>query len=275
MLVNLAKAAIENEQLGQDDITDVLTVSFSANDILGHRVGLYSPETQDITLRTDRVLADFLAFVDKKVGLQNTVIAFTADHGAAPEPEYAQTFGLGGRVDLKDVTEAVEQALSHRFGQGKYVSQVGYGNVYLDYAALEQRQVPLAEAERVACEAIKPLKGVGECFTRTDLLSGQLPHTRIANSVALGFYPQRNGNVIYVPQPFWILTGDEIMATSHSTPYSYDTHVPVIFYGAGIKAGTFTNLSSPLDIAPTLAAILKLEQPSNSIGQILAEALKK
>ena len=94
---------------------------------------------------------------------------------------------------------------------------------------------------------------------------GQMPKTAVARSVEEGFYPGRSGDLVIVPQPFY-LAGESIVA-SHGTPYSYDTHVPVMFYGAGIQAGKFTKLSSPLDIAPTLAAILKIEQPSNSIGR--------
>jgi arylsulfatase A-like enzyme len=230
---------------------------------------------QDITLRTDRLLAEFLAFVDKKIGLQHTLIAFTADHGVAPVPEHAQSFGLGGRMEIKEITEAVTTALNQRFGEEKWVASVPYGNVYLDYAALARRQVAHADAEQVACAAVKKLQGIAECFTRTDILSGQLPRTRLANSVALGFHAERNGDLVAVPKPFWVFGEATPLATSHSTPYSYDTHVPVMFYGAGIKAGIFTTPSSPLDIAPTLAAILKIEQPSNSVGQILNEAIRK
>ena len=275
MLVKLAQAAIENEQLGADDVTDVLTVSFSANDILGHYLGPNSPEAQDITLRTDRMLADFLTFVDKKVGLQNTLIAFTADHGVAPVPEHAQTLGMGGRMEVKEVTDAINNALSKQFGEEKWVLAFPYGNVYLDYAAMERRKVSHETAERVASEAIKRLKGIAECFTRTEILNGQLPRTRVANSVALGFNTERNGDLVAIPKPFWMFGEASPLATTHGSPYSYDTHVPVIFYGAGVKAGMFTTVSSPLDIAPTLAAILKLEPPSNAVGQILGEAIRK
>ena len=275
MLVNLAKAAMENEQLGTDDIPDVLTVSFSANDILGHYLGPNSPEVQDITLRTDRILADFLAYVDKKVGLQNTLIAFTADHGVAPVPEHAQSLGLGGRMEIKEVTDTINAALNRRFGEEKWIASFTYGNVFLDYAALTRRQASHAEAQNIASAAMKAIKGIAEAFTRTDILAGRLPRTRVANSVALGFNAERNGDLVLVPKPFWIFGEATPLATTHGTPYSYDTHVPVIFYGAGIKAGFFTTPSSPMDIAPTLAAILKIEQPSNSMGQILTEALKK
>ncbi len=273
MLANLAKAAIEHEQLGADDVPDVLTISFSANDILGHAVGPNSPEVQDMTIRTDRILAEVFAYIDKKIGLQNTIIAFTADHGVAPVPEHAQTFGLGGRAETKEITDAISNALTQRFGEEKWIAAFTYGNVYLDYAALERRKASLSEAQLIVSAAAKKVRGVAESFTRTEILTGQLPRTRLADSVALGFQAERNGDVVIVPKPFWLF--GELSATSHGTPYSYDTHVPVIFYGAGIQAGIFTTLSSPLDIAPTLSAVLKLEQPSNSVGQILSEAIKK
>ncbi len=269
MIANFAKLALEKEQLGADDVPDLLTVSFSANDILGHNTGPNSPEAQDITIRTDRILADLFSFIDKKVGLNNTVIAFTADHGVAPVPEHAQTYGLGGRIDGNEITNVINKALSTRFGENKYIALVSYGNVYFDYARLSKTSC--AEAESIASEAIRNLRGIAECFTRTDILAGHLPRTRVANSVALGFNSERNGNLVIIPKPFWIGGED---ATTHSTPYSYDTHVPVIFYGAGVKAGTFSMFSSPLDIAPTLATILKIEFPSNSVGQVLGEALK-
>ncbi len=273
MVANFAKLALDKEQLGADDIPDLLTVSFSANDILGHYAGPNSPEAQDITIRTDRILADLFAYVDKKVGLQNTVIAFTADHGAAPIPEHAQTLGLGGRIETKEVSDVIERALSKRFGEDKWVLLSIYGNIFLDYTVLEKRKASHAEAEQLAAEEVRKINGIANCFTRTQILLGQLPRTRVANSVALGFHEKRNGDLVVIQNPFWIF-GESVLATTHSTPYNYDTHVPVIFYGAGIKAGTFHNQSSPLDIAPTLATILKIEFPSNNIGQVLGDALK-
>jgi predicted AlkP superfamily pyrophosphatase or phosphodiesterase len=271
-LVAFAKAAIENEKLGQDDVPDLLTISFSANDLVGHSFGPYSQEVQDITLRTDRALAELFAYLEQKVGLQNIVVALTADHGVSPIPEHAQDYGLGGRIEAKAISEAAEAALDQRFGEEKWVLTLNNGNVYFDYAALERRKVSPAEAEQIVSAAIRQIPGIAECFTRTQIVLGQLPQTAVARSVAAGFYPARNGDLVLVPQPFY-LAGETIVA-SHGTPYSYDTHVPVIFYGAGIKAGLFTTTSSPLDIAPTLSAVLKLTPPSNSVGQILREAIR-
>jgi predicted AlkP superfamily pyrophosphatase or phosphodiesterase len=272
-LVAFAKAAIESEKLGQDEVPDLLTISFSANDLVGHSFGPYSQEVQDITLRTDRTLAELFAYLEQKIGLQNIVVALTADHGVSPIPEHAQEYGLGGRIEAKAISETAEAALDKRFGEEKWVLTLNNGNVYFDYAALERRKASHEEVEQIASTAIRQIPGLAECFTRTQIVTGQLPQTAVARSVAAGFYPARNGDLVIVPQPFY-LAGETIVA-SHGSPYSYDTHVPVIFYGAGIKAGIFTTTSSPLDIAPTLSAILKITPPSNSVGQILSEAIKR
>ena len=271
-LVDFAKAAIESENLGADDTTDLLTISFSSNDLVGHAYGPYSQEVQDMTLRTDRTLAELFNYLDRKIGLDRVVIALTADHGVAPVPAHAQQFGLGGIVEPKAVTDAVENALNKSFGEEKWILAFVNGNVYFDEAVIERRKVAVEDVERVASQAVTKIAGVAECFTRSQILSGRLPQTKIARSVANGFHAQRNGNLVVVPQPFFFIA--EGITTTHGTPYVYDTHVPVIFYGAGVAAGTYHEASSPADIAPTLAAMLKIEIPSNSVGRILTDAIK-
>jgi len=271
-LIDFAKAAIENEQLGADDTTDLLTVSFSANDLVGHMYGPYSHEVQDMTLRTDRTLAEFFNYLDQKIGLDRVVVALTADHGVAPVPEHARQYGLGGKIEPKSVTDAVQNALNKSFGEEQWILPLVNGNVYFDEAVIERRKVAVEDAERVASQAVLKVAGVAECFTRSQILSGRLPQTKIARSVANGFHAQRNGNLVVVPQPFFFI--GEGVTTTHGTPYIYDTHVPVIFYGAGVAAGAYYSASSPADIAPTLAALLRIETPSNSVGRILSEAIK-
>jgi len=271
-LADFARAAIEGEGLGQDEFTDLLTVSFSANDLLGHAYGPYSQEVQDMTLRTDRILAGLFDYIDKKIGLSNTIIALTADHGVAPIPEHSRALGFGGRVDSRALLNSIEAALSKRFGEDKWILAFVNSNIYFDYSALERRKADLSEVERIAGEAALKAPGVAACFARSQIISGQLPPTVIAQRVASGFYPQRNGDLILVAEPFF-LVGDSSTA-SHGSPYSYDAHVPVIFYGAGIAAGNYTVECSPADIAPTLSFMLDIEPPSSSVGRILSEAIK-
>jgi arylsulfatase A-like enzyme len=199
------------------------------------------------------------------------IVALTADHGVAPAPEHAQQFGLGGRVKPASLTEAVQNALNKSFGEEKWILAFVNGNFYLDEAVIERRKVAVEEVERVASQAVVKIAGVAECFTRSQILSGRLPQTKIARSVANGFHAHRNGNLVVVLQPFFISEGS---TATHGAPYVYDTHVPVILYGAGVAAGAFHSDASPADIAPTLAELLKIEIPSNSVGRILSEAIK-
>ncbi len=278
-LANFAKTAIENEKLGADDVTDLLTISFSANDLLGHAMGPYSQEVQDMTLRTDRTLAELFSYLDKQIGPDQFVIALTADHGVAPVPEQVQKLGYGGKVEPRQINEAITNSLNQRFGEDKWIVQTANGafqtvngNVYLDESTIERRKLNIADVEAAASQAVLKLDGINAVFTRTQILAGNMPDTLIARSVSFGFHPKRNGNLVIITEPFFFI--GEGITTTHGSPYKYDSHVPVIFYGAGIAAGKYPGVSSPADIAPTLASLLNLETPSNSIGRILTEAIK-
>src|SRR6266850_2161816 len=261
-----AKAALEGEKLGQDDYTDLLTVSFSANDPVGHTFGPYSQEVEDITLRTDRILSDLFSYVDQKVGLANTIIVLTADHGVAPIPEHSQDIGLGGgRFASGALTNAIKTALDKDFGTNvAWIRASVNGNIYFDYEVIQRQKVNRQEVERAGCEAALKVQGVGKCFTRTQLFFGPLPPGGYAEQAARGFNADRSGDLVIVVKPYYLQRTE--YGTSHSTPYSYDTHVPVIFYGADVAPGSYSNPSSPSDIAPTLSTLLGIEPHSNMVG---------
>jgi predicted AlkP superfamily pyrophosphatase or phosphodiesterase len=287
LLLSFAQQTIANERLGEDEDTDVLSVSFSANDYVGHRFGPYSQEAMDITLRVDRSIAALLDFVNAKVGLQNTLVAFTADHGVAPIPEHANALGLmGGRIKSDDVVRAMRLGISARYNPKNqqpdptidYVQKFGdrdgfyNGNLYFNPVALKRDGINSEEIERTACEAAMTVPGISRCFTRTQLQSGAIsPADPIARRVFHGFYPRRSGEVIVVYEPFKYL-GDFIPAT-HGSPYSYDTHVPLIIMGSGVTPGAYVQAATPADIAPTLAAILGVQPPSNAVGRVLVEGI--
>ena len=293
ILVSFAQQAIVNERLGQDDDTDVLTVSFSANDYVGHRYGPYSQEVMDVTLRIDRQIATLLDFVDARVGLSNTVVALTADHGVSPIPEHAAILGLGGaRLKTADLFTAVSKALSAKYNpQGKspdpsadYLLKYSEGafkreyfingNLYFDYDALRRDGVNVEEISQVVVAAALTVPGVARAFSRTQLLRGATSITDpIERRVLHGFSPARSGDVVVVAEPFKYL-GDTITAT-HGSAYSYDTHVPTIIMGTGVKPGQYFEAATPADIAPTLSALLRITPPSNATGRVLIEALKK
>lgn len=293
LLISFAEAAMTNEQLGQDDDTDVLTVSFSANDYVGHRYGPYSQEVMDVTLRVDRQIATLLDFVQTRVGLGNTLVVFTADHGVSSIPEHAAALGLGGaRVKTADILAAVRAAISARYNpQGKspdptadYILKYNWsgvvtdafinGNVYFNYDALKRDNVDLEEISKVVARAALTIPGVARSFTRAQLLRGETSITDpIERRVVHGFYPTRSGDVVMIAGPYKYL-GDMTTAT-HGSPYSYDTHVPVIIMGAGIVPGRYLEPASPADIAPTLSALLRVTKPSSATGRVLMEAIRK
>ncbi|HYV82650.1 MAG TPA: alkaline phosphatase family protein [Pyrinomonadaceae bacterium] len=293
ILVSFAQEAIVNEQLGQDDDTDVLTVSFSANDYVGHRFGPYSQEVMDVTLRTDRNIATLLDFVDARVGLANTLVAFTADHGVSPIPEHAAALGLGGgRIPFATVMGKIQAAISARYNpQGKTPDptldyllrfQEGTGwrewfinnNIYFNYDALKRDGVNVEEFSQVVVRAALSVPGIARCFSRLQLLRGATSVTDPIERRALhGFYPSRSGDVVMVAEPYKYIA--ETITATHGSPYSYDTNVPTIIMGAGVNAGRYLEPATPADIAPTLSALLRITAPSNSTGRVLIEALKK
>ena len=291
LLVSFTEQAITNEQLGQDEDTDVLTVSFSANDYVGHRYGPYSQEAMDITLRVDQQIATLLDFVAARVGLSNTLIVFTADHGVAPIPEHAAALGMGGaRINTNDVLAAIHTAIRARYNpQGKSpdptadyllkdpISQRDWslnGNIYLNYDALKRDGINTDEISQVIAAAALTVPGVARCFTRAQLLRGATSiDDPVERRVTHGFFPARSGDVVIVAEPYKYL-GDTITAT-HGSPYTYDTHVPTILMGPGIVPGRYLEPASPADIAPTLSALLHITAPSSVTGRILLEAIRK
>ena len=293
ILVSFAQQAIVNEQLGQDDDPDVLTVSFSANDYVGHRYGPYSQEAMDVTLRVDQQIATLLDFVQARIGLSDTLIAFTADHGVSPIPEHAAALGLGGaRVKTADILAAIHAALSARYNpKGKspdpsadYILKYDWwgvvteafinGNIYFNYDALKRDNIDLEEISKVVAAGALTIPGVARSFTRAQLLRGETSITDpIERRVVHGFHPARSGDVVMIAEPYKYL-GDTIVAT-HGSPYSYDTNVPVIIMGAGVVPGRYLEPASPADIAPTLSALLRVTKPTSATGRVLTEAIRK
>jgi predicted AlkP superfamily pyrophosphatase or phosphodiesterase len=282
LLLSFAEAAITGERLGEDADTDVLTVSFSANDLVGHRYGPYSQEVMDVTLRVDRQIAQLLSFVDERVGLNNTVVVFTADHGVAPSPEHAAELHLpGARIKIADVLAAVRKSVRARYGKGgerdttaDYVQTFSNGQLYFNQSALERDGVRAEEIERVAGEAALTVPGVSRYFTRTQMLAGAAaPGDGVARRVLHGYNPRRSGDVVVIPEAFKYLA-DYVSVATHGGPYTYDTHVPLVIMGGGVAAGRYLTPATPADIAPTLARILNIQAPSNAAGRVLSEAIK-
>ncbi len=272
-LADFAKAAVEAESLGADQYPDLLSVSFSTPDLVGHTKGPDSLEVMDTYIQLDRVIADLLTYIDRRAGQGNTIVFLTGDHGVSPVPERAESLGFdAGRISPEQLIDAVNKALAARFGGEKWVQAFVNDQLYLDPEMMEKRKVDPAEAERIAGQAALKVPGIVNYFTRTELVEGRVPRTPIARRVMNGFNRERSGDVWIVTRPFMFFVEGDI-ATTHGSPYNYDTHVPVIISGPGMRAGRYYGECSPSDIAPTIAALLGIEPPSNRVGRVLNEAM--
>jgi predicted AlkP superfamily pyrophosphatase or phosphodiesterase len=269
-----ARDAIRSEHLGQGAETDLLTLSLSVNDYIGHAYGPYSEEVADTTIRTDRDLAAFFADLDKLVGLENVWIAFSADHGVAPSPAFVQEHKLGiGMAQPGNIRTAAEKALTQAFGPGPWIEDEDETYLFLDRDTLKKHNLPASRAEEVAAQAAAEQPDVAAAFTRTQLLTGNLPNSPVARKVANSFNPKRSGDVFLVFMPFAV-PSSTATGTTHGTPWNYDTQVPLIFWGSAFKPGFYSHACQPVDLAATLAALLGLTQPSGSQGTPLTFALK-
>lgn len=272
-VIALAIEALAAERLGQREATDVLTVSLSDNDEIGHAMGPHAPEVREVTRTTDRRLGDLLRAVDQRVGLARTLVVLTADHGVAPTPETMAALRLpGGRTTSAPLREAIEAALSARFGPGRWVLSAVNG-VYLDHRLITARALDAERVRLVAAEAAMAVPHVARVYTRDQLQRGQVPPDMVGRRVLRGFHPQRSGDLEVVLEPFW-MRRPEASGTTHGAPYTYDAHVPLIVMGPGIAAGTYRQSVALNDLAPTLAALLEVEPPSGADGRVLTEIIR-
>lgn len=271
MLVDFTTTAIAEERLGQRGVTDLLSVSFSSNDSVGHTYGPDSPQVRDIAIRTDRAIGQLLDRVDKLVGLQHTIVALTADHGVAAVPESLAERSLpGGRLTNKELFGAIELALSARFGEGKWLMATAGSSPYLNYSLIEEKQLDAGEVRRVAAAAVMKVPHVARVYTRDQLLRGEVANDLIGSRVLRGFNAQRSGDLEIILEPFWMR---QATGTTHGSPYNYDAHIPLILMGRNVKRGMYPGRVALNDLAPTLASLIEVDAPSGSSGRVLTEAL--
>lgn len=271
VLLDFARTAIEEEKLGQRGVTDVLCLSFSTNDTVGHNYGPDSHEVMDITLRTDRMLAELFKLLDARVGLRRCTIVFTADHGIAPLPERVKRLGPGvsaGRVDNVLLLKTCEAALDKAYGplaDGRRWLVVDENALLFLRGVLEEKQVKRQDAENVVRDALLTVEFVATAYTRTDMEAGRITGEYAAETLR-SFHRDRSGDLYYQMKPFWV---DRKTGTNHGTPYVYDVHVPLLWYGAGVKPGVYRERVGVDDIAPTLCHLLGIPLPARSQGRLL------
>jgi hypothetical protein len=267
----------EHEEIGRDDLPDLLLMSLSATDYIGHAFGPESREAEDNLLRLDRTLARLFTLLDEQVGQGRWFVIVSADHGGCETPEWFLEQGLdAGRVDPGALTRAIDQGLRERFGVGvELVSDFVNPSVVLNEQRIASLSLDLAAVERAAAELAVTVPGVHAAYARSDLVAGTLasPHKeRLENST----HPERSGHVHIVPKERWLLaTNPAPLAAMHGTPWEYDAHVPIVVLGTGAPPQRVQRAVDPRDVAPTLARLLSIRSPKSATGKELVEAMQK
>jgi predicted AlkP superfamily pyrophosphatase or phosphodiesterase len=307
--LDFARALIENEKLGQHKTTDVLTVSLSANDILGHQLGPDGDSEREMVVGLDHDLNDFFSALDKTIGLENLMIAFTADHGVAPIPARSADLGISSaQLDLERFAQGMNAVLNAKFSPGKATNYLLPAQE-LPYIAMDPRPFMSLGISEMAAEdafaaAVPEVEGslgapagAPETLltdeaklkyaesrletdpnlvfvrTRLELAAGKVPPTEFGRLIAHSYTPHGGWFVMVVPQAYQmeLLSG---IQTTHFSPWSYDRHVPLGFFGADFVPGLYRQAAAPVDIAMTFASLLGVNPPSAAVGRVLVEALK-
>lgn len=272
-LLELVRAAVVSEKLGRHDVPVLLTISFSSNDILGHAWGPDSQEVLDATLRTDRQVAALLKLLDEEVGAGKYLVCLTADHGICPLPEVSAKRGLDARrVSVASILTRAEAHLRKTFVPGlpselktKFIENRTGMWIYLNYRLIDIMDLKVADVAQSLADFLATQDGIGRTFTRAELEGELDPYDSIGQRMRKTYFPERSGDVSFVLKPYW-LEGDPKTATgtSHSTPYPYDTHVPLLVFGPNVKPGIRREEVVPATIASIFARAVGIAPPAKA-----------
>jgi arylsulfatase A-like enzyme len=298
--LDFSKALIDGERLGTNGVTDLVVVSLSANDIQGHQFGPDSDSEEQMILSLDRDLDSFFTWLDKSVGLDNVWLALSADHGIAPIPADAAKLGIdAGTLDLDKLYEKLNSALNARYSPGKQLTYLLPGPD-LPYIVLDRRSFEKAHIDEKAAEdavtallpeavasqtpptggplpvqhRLPPAPRVAGVYTRLELADGPLPPSEWGRLLAHSYADHGNWYVMLALDAYQMEDLHGAIGTTHFSPWSYDRHVPLAFYGAPFLPGEYHERVAPVDLAATFASLAGINQPSASVGRVLTEAVK-
>jgi predicted AlkP superfamily pyrophosphatase or phosphodiesterase len=272
LLLDFGKALIEAEQIGQDEVTDYLSMSFSATDAVNHFFGPASLENEDVVLQLDRTLAELFQFIDQRVGLKNTLVVFSADHGMAEMPEYATELGYDtGRLYSDEVLALSREISSTLFGSEELVKDFFRPYLYLDGDAINAKKLDREDVATAISIELEKKQGIGGAIPGLSITGANL--SGAAAAVQRNHHPQRSGDIYIFQQPYWFMFDRGAVAGMHGSPWSYDTHVPIMFAGPGIRSARVDRLVHPIDVAPTLSALLNMSPPAAAEGTVLVEVV--
>jgi predicted AlkP superfamily pyrophosphatase or phosphodiesterase len=270
LLADFAKKAIEKEELGKDNITDFLTVSFSSTDYVGHILGPRSMELQDTYLRLDLTIADFLDYLDKTVGKDNYLLFLTADHACAENAAHLKDNKYDVKnIPTKDISKSLKEFSTATYGENIMIEYSNF-NIYFNKELLKSKGLDLVKVKQDFKAFLMTQEQVKKVYTEEEILAST-GNDFYLNLIANGYDASQNGDLVVLDKPGYIEYG--ATGTSHGTPYAYDTHAPLLFYGWKIKPGESFDKKEITQIAPTLALKLKVEMPNGTESKVLEEIL--
>lgn len=267
-----AKELVVFESLGRGPATDFLALSLSPNDILGHQVGPDSPAMRQMALDLDKQLADFFNFLGHQIGLADVWIALSADHGVSSLPDQVKKLHIpAANLDARKLEAEINRAIEAKFSPGRPAAYVklDYPLAWLDPDAFAAIHVRERDAEQAVGEAMK-LAGMRDYYTKSLLAAGEVPATALGKKYLNSYSPEASWYVMGVPDTY---TVGPAKGTDHASPYTYDTHVPLAFYGLPFQPGTYRAGVEPVDLAVTLASLLGINAPTHAVGRVLTEAI--
>ncbi len=278
LLTDMAIATVINEQMGKHDVTDFLCVSYSSTDLLGHAVGPNAIELEDMYLRLDKSLEEFFKKLDQQVGAGNYTVFLTADHAVADVPQYLKDNKMpGGYFNDEYMKAKLNEFLLTYFPNKVLISNVSNHQIFLNQDAFQHDAkatgVDMFIATELVGKFLMSFDGVSNYYTEAILRQGSYGEEGDRGDVFRGYNVQRSGDIVYTLQPGWIESGS-VQGTTHGSPYKYDTHVPVLFYGKGIKKGSTAQYHTVTDIAPTLSILLNIKFPNSCTGQPILEIVE-
>lgn len=271
MIFDFAKSMIEKERLGSHTDCDFVSLGLTAGENLTQYFGPYSQETQDLVLRMDRSLESFLQFLDDKVGLEKCLIVFTSSHGSPPIPEFLGERGMtAGRIDPNNFARFIDSKLDSQIAEDDWVLEFSPPNLYLNLDAIDKNKLRQPDVETLVSQMARSVPGIGEIITAWQLYTNIPPNGPKVKAVRKSYYFGRSGELFIMPKPGFIFT-DKSDGTGFGSPFSYDSHVPLILCGTGVKRGLFGQTATPADISATIAGLLNIDVPSLCEGRALSE----
>lgn len=277
ILTEMAKATLEGEAMGKDEWTDFLAISYSSPDIIGHAHGPNSVEVEDTYIRLDKSLESLFALLDKEIGSKQYIVFLTADHAIADVPQYLKDLKIpAGNFSAALLEVKLNDFLATYFPGKKVIESISNDQVFLNQELFvgdpKTSGIDMFIATELISKFLLSTEGVAEVFSESILRQGSFEEKGPKGLAIRGFHTKRSGDIVFTLQSGWVNSGS-VTGTTHGSSYSYDTHVPILFYGAGIKKGSTSQFHTITDIAPTLSVLLKIKFPSGCTGQPVSELL--